>query len=248
MNVYIDLSLLSLIICNLVTLYIINLLTIKKIKIITVLLLSIISAFKILLIYHPIIPNIIINILYILVFYLFNREKYILNTFLYIFFSNVIPVFMLLFFDGIKLINTIVIIHKPIGCIILIAYIFIAIIFYIVTKIVDSLFRLHSFKDTVFLEIDNRKFKVSAYFDSGNYAKYGDIPVIFLKSKSYPFNLSIFKNNIEINSLNGKKVFQGTSALLTIIDKKESYFVYVCLDDIEGSYHGCDLLLNAYLI
>lgn len=249
MNVYVDLSIISFVVCNIVSLFIIQLLIVKKFKIWVYFLLSLISLLKIFLVLDfNLFLLISIYLSTFIVIYFVDKKRFILNSFLYLFFTNLLPVFMLLFFDGIRLINGILVIEDIRGSIIIIGYFIMMIIFYITTKIIDSLFRLHSYKDYVILEIDNRKLKISAYFDSGNFAKHEEIPVIFLKVNSYNYDLSIFNKPIQITSLNYKKEYNAAKALVTFIEKNESYFVYVCLDDYGDDYHGCDLLLNAYLI
>ena len=71
---------------------------------------------------------------------------------------------------------------------------------------------------------------------------------------NYKVNAIMQKNDkkdelieIEVSTINGNSILKGVKALLRIIDSKESYFVYVAFVSSMNSFHGCELLLNAYL-
>ena len=52
---------------------------------------------------------------------------------------------------------------------------------------------------------------------------------------------------IEVETVNGIEINIGYNALISVEDKDEEFFVYVVLVDDINSFHGCEILLNAYL-
>ena len=114
------------------------------------------------------------------------------------------------------------------------------------SKRVDSLFHLHVYKTTCVLTKEDKKFAFKAFYDSGNTLKYDNVPVVFCVKKLWNFSLES-PVEIEANGINGSKKYQGYEALLSFGEKDENFFVYVVLLDDVNSFHGCEMLLNAYL-
>ena len=114
------------------------------------------------------------------------------------------------------------------------------------TLFVDKCFRLSSFKDKVFLIIENKKYVTEGYYDTGNILKFNDIPVIFISKDKCKDNFKITKS-MKVSTINGTKMYNYIEALISLGDKKEYHYVYLCFSE-EKSFNGCDILLNAYLL
>ena len=165
-------------------------------------------------------------------------------TFFIIFF--IIDFFIILITDSISIINIYLAINSPIGIIYSLFVPLFGIMLSVASKFVDAVFRLHSYKINCILSKNGKKYSYLGYFDSGNTAKYDNVPIIFCLKDLWSFNLDN-PFEIEIETVSGNQLYKAYSALINLEDSKEDYFVYVILLDRSEQFNGCELLLNAYL-
>ena len=118
----------------------------------------------------------------------------------------------------------------------------------LVTKAVDSLYRLRNYKTVVLLGSGEKRKEVTAYFDSGNTLRYRNCPVIFLRSGIFEFT---GEERVEGDILQTLGRLYGVKKLYRTLVRlnagPDSYFVYVAVKDDSRKYNGCDALLNLYL-
>ncbi len=139
----------------------------------------------------------------------------------------------------------VLIINSPKG---IISYLFAPLFFIsliLSVRIVDYLFRLHSYKTSCYLIKNNQKIYYTCYYDSGNTLKHHDIPVIFISKDKYIFDIEELEE-IQIETINEVKKMKLESCLISLEDKKDEYFVYVIITD-KKDFNGCEVLLNAYI-
>lgn len=138
-------------------------------------------------------------------------------------------------------------ITEPIGTLSYFVLIILVISIFLATKFVDYTYRLSSYKTSCFIEYLNKKVYASAYFDSGNTLKYLGVPVVFASLSNFPFEIKEYED-IEVSTINGNKTYKAIPCLLSLEAKKESIYIYLALMEEERTFHGCEVLLNAYLI
>ena len=155
-----------------------------------------------------------------------------------------------LFFSSISnylfLLNIYLAINSPIGIIYALLIPLFGVIMYISTRIVDALFHLHVYKTTCIISNNEQKIAYKAYFDSGNTLKYDNVPVIFCIDSSWLFP-KINSTMIEVSTISGSDKYEAYKSLISINSSNEEYFVYVVLINEIKDFYGCEVLLNAYL-
>ena len=117
---------------------------------------------------------------------------------------------------------------------------------YLVTHFVDKSYHLSSYKNDVILLLNGKKYKIKAYFDTGNVLLYNQIPVIFMIENASPISKDNFKIEILAKTINGNKMYFAKEVLISLDGSEEYKCSYLCLIK-KDSFNGCELLLNAYL-
>lgn len=246
MNVYMDLSFLLQMLLGYSSLYFVKTLLVNKPKVYLVVIFTILNGFTILLVYLHLFLAVLIYLIYVSIFLiLIFKKDFLKSLFLYLFCFSLLTFIIDKLSNYNTCYNFILTINSPQG---ILSYLFgplFLIGLVVSTKIVDSLFRLHDFKSSCYLIKNGKKVYYSCYFDSGNSLRYKNIPVIFINKDNYPF-IKEEQEEIEIKGINSLEKRKIETCLLQFEDRKESYFVYVALVDVE-EFHGCEILLNAYL-
>ena len=171
-----------------------------------------------------------------------GNSKFLLFTIIFF----VINIFFSLISNNIQLLNIYIVINNPLGIIYALLIPLFGIFLYVSTRFVDSLFHLHVFKTTCIISNNNQKIAFKCYYDTGNTLKYENVPVIFCVESSWLFP----KENsymIEVSTISGLSIFEAYKSLVSINSSEDEYFVYVVLLDNINDFHGCEVLLNAYL-
>lgn len=246
MDVYLDLSLLFLLIEIMVCIYGVELLMTYRYKRgmkITLVLVNLILFFTIYLPFWVCIT--LFFILNISVFIVFNK-KWIYDFCVFIILFFMINFLISLLTSKLKMLHIYLIISSAEGIFYCLLIPLFGLMLVVSSKLVDSLFHLHVYKTTCVLTKEDKKFAFKAFYDSGNTLKYDNVPVVFCVKKLWNFSLES-PVEIEANGINGSKKYQGYEALLSFGEKDENFFVYVVLLDDVNSFHGCEMLLNAYL-
>ena len=83
-------------------------------------------------------------------------------------------------FHRLKFYNGLFFIENKFDFFILFTYPVIFLLIYLVTLFVDKSYHLSSYKNDVILLLNGKKYKIKAYFDTGNVLLYNQIPVIFM--------------------------------------------------------------------
>lgn len=246
MDVYLDLSMVFLLIQIMVCLYGSELLMVYRYKRGLKISLIVVNTLLFYTIYLPFIFSLLIFFLVNLILFVIFTKKWIYPylTFNILFF--LIDFLIVVITDKVKLMNVYLTINKPIGVLYCLLVPFFGLCLLLSTKFVDSIFHLHIYKTTCFISKDDKKYSFSAYFDSGNTLKFNNTPVIFCLKSTWTFSLNS-PSFVELETINGVDVKEGYSALISLEDNSEEFFVYVVLLDDIKSFHGCEILLNAYL-
>lgn len=246
MSYYFDLTLVNCLLVSIVSLFFIKSITLKHIRLTFYLINGILSFIQILYIYCNF--YLIFIIYFLLSFILFKKyffDNQLFYVTAYFIFSYLIQFLILLFFNCFKFYNGIFCIEKSINVLYLFLYPLVLIVIYLITLFVDKCFHLLTYKDKVFLIINQKKYVSNGYIDTGNTLKYNNVPVIFLcKNDS---NKLVNDKTIVVSTINGKKEFQYFEGLISIGNNTDFFYVYICLSE-EKSFNGCDILLNAYLL
>lgn len=246
MNIYFDLSFLLQIVLGYSSLYLAKTLLIKKSKLYLELMFILLVGFSVFLVYLNIYFSILIYFIFISIFLiLIFKNQYLKSLFLYLFTYSLLTFIIDKLSPYNQCYNFILVINSPKG---MLSYLFGPIFFIsliLSIKLVDSLFRLHNYKTSCYLCKNDKKIYYSCYYDSGNTLKHNDVPVIFINKDNYLFELEA-EDEILVKTVNKNDYLKVEKCLLSIEDKKESYFVYVALVDIKD-FNGCEILLNAYL-
>ena len=241
-----DLSFLLQIILGYASLYFTKTLLVKKSKAYLEVIFLLSVGFSVFLIYSSLLISIIIYFIFVSIFLLLIfKKEYFKGVFLYFFCYSLLTFIIDNFSSDNKVINFILIINSPKG---MVSYLFGPIFFIsllLSIKIVDYLFRLNTYKTTCYLIKNNSKAFYSCYYDTGNTLKVNDVPVVFIAKDKYKFNLDEFEI-INVETINESKEMKVQSCLLSLEDKKESFFVYVVITD-KSDFNGCEILLNAYI-
>lgn len=179
--------------------------------------------------------------------YFLNHKTYIINTIVYLIFYYLIAIFLKIISPSIKIINGILFLTSYKG---LLASLFIplfGLIMLFSSIIIDKTFHLHNYQDEMRLTIGNKTIKLKAYFDTGNTLTYKNIPVIFLSNANNLFFNEEFNEEIIFDHVSSCSKAMLAKGLIGKINDNEEYFVYVANIMNKNNFHGCELLLNAYL-
>lgn len=172
--------------------------------------------------------------------------KFLIKALIFFALFFLIDFFLILVGRNVRLLHIYLIVEKPLGVVYALLVPLFGVMLAVATRLVDSLFRLHVFKTTCIITKDEKKYAFQAYFDTGNTLKYDNVPVVFCLKSLWNFSLEQ-PCEIEVTSVNGTQTCQGYGALINLEGSEEDYYVYVVLVDTVNSFHGCEVLLNAYL-
>lgn len=181
-------------------------------------------------------------IYYLIMFYLFfkNNFFFVLFSFVFSYYSQI--AIIRIFTNDIYLYKGILMIYNPKGVIYILMCPLITLIINIITRSIKSLMFLRKYRYNVRLDIHNKIYNTSAYFDSGNTMKFKDLPVVFLTEELKDKNVSY--ERILVEGI-GKECSDYLKGKIYFEDKeKEVYFAYVK----KRSFNGCKCLLNVYLL
>ena len=133
-------------------------------------------------------------------------------------------------------------IYNPRGVFYILMCPLISITINLITRSIKALRFLRRYRYNVRLDIHNKIYNTSAYFDSGNTMKFKDLPVVFLTEELKDKNVSYERLLVEGI---GKECSEYLKGKIYFEDKeKEVYFAYVK----KRSFNGCKCLLNVYLL
>lgn len=247
MDVYLDLSILALTIEIMVCLMFVEQLTTHRLKRGMKFLFIVLNIVLFFTIYLSLILSVFLFVLFnLLLFFINKKDDCLTNFLLFSFCFALLNLFVLIIGENISVLHIYLVINDLRGLLSIIIFPLFYIGLIISVKIVDSLYHLHKYKTSCFITKKDKKYFFSAYYDSGNTLKYDNVPVIFCVKKEWKF-IDNESTIIEVESVNGKSKYIGYEALLSIEDSNENYFVYVVVIDKIDSFHGCEVLLNAYL-
>lgn len=248
MDLYIDLSVLLLVLLSISILTSIKILTFTSFNKVLQFIFIIMHGIYFCLIYiDPFLAHLLFIIVNILMMYLMSKNNKITNIILYFSFYYGISFILSSFNKGIIFKNSILLIVQPNGILLSLLVPFFGLMMIISSKIIDKTFHLYNYKTSVVLTIDNKEKIYSSYYDTGNTLKYKNIPVIFLVNNNIEVDKKIFDKTIKIQTVSGQKEVFITKGLIRKKDSNENHFVYIALKNDDKSFSGCDVLLNAYL-
>ena len=138
--------------------------------------------------------SIYLNIFYfICIFYVLYKNKFIipLLNFIFAYYSQI--AIMTIFTSYLYLYKGVIMIYKPIGFFYILISPLLLIVIELITRSIKSLILLKKYRYKVRVEIKNKIYNLSAYFDSGNTLKFKDLPVIFLTDELKEKNLEYEK-------------------------------------------------------
>lgn len=249
MSVYLDLSAICLILNAVFALYFVKVLTLKRIRWYLWILLSGMSVARILLLYRSaIVYDLLFIAVCILIFRKSFKKEWFGSLLLYLIFLFGSPYLILLFFPGVRLVHGALFVSEKTGVYALLAYPVMMLVLYLTALFVDKFYRLRSFKEKVILLIDEKKWIADGYFDSGNLLLCDRVPVIFIGKDNYPFEPEGFTKEVETETVAGGEVFLAKPVLISLGERCEYHYAYLCLSENKKMFNGCDVLLNAYLL
>lgn len=246
MDVYMDLSLLYLLIEIMVCIKGIEILLCYRIKRRVKISLIIVNLLMFFTIYLSFFINLIAFLLINLLIFLIFNKKWLYDYLIFNILFFMINFLLSFSTSSLAMLHIYIVIKKPLGALYILLIPLFGVFLIVSSKFVDSIFHLHQYKTTCFISKEKRKVYYKAFYDSGNLLKVNDVPVIFILKSVWNFSFEGPKD-ICVNTINGEKNYVGYGALLSIEDSPSSYFVYVVLMDEENLFHGCEVLLNAYL-
>lgn len=178
--------------------------------------------------------------------FLFSHRKngiWMISEFFFAYYFLTISI--LIFEPGIPFYHGLLMISKPKT----ILWIFASPVFLLLTflsaKFVDRFYHFHRYRQDVIMQINEKKYRFRAYYDTGNTLLHKGLPVIFITSENEKLFASTHAELLSAESVSGKSSFAAYLALLAK-DGKKYQAVYVAISKQDG-FHGCECLLNAYL-
>ena len=243
MEAYIDISFIFHILLCMSSLYLMKILsnvTLSKKKIIFLLLSSVILYFNVLLFTNM---SIVLNTFYyIFIFFVFYKGKFLKPLFAFIFAYYSQLSLITIFTNNLYLYKGVIMIYRPMGFFYILICPLLLLIIEIITRSIKSLILLKKYRYEVKVNVQNKTYNLSAYFDSGNTLKYKELPVIFI-SDEYKDKDLVYEN-IVVQGI-GKQVSEYLKGTIYFQNKeKEVYCAYVK----KRSFNGCKCLLNVYLL
>lgn len=179
--------------------------------------------------------------------YFLNKKQFIINGILYFFFYYGISLVLVTLSSSLKLINGGLFLTSSKGILICLLIPLFALMMLFSSMFIDKTFHLHNYQDEIYLTIGEKTVELKGYFDTGNTLIYKNTPVIFISNLNNPFNENEFSEEINFETLSSTGKTLLAKGLVSKKGDNESYFVYVATNYNHHNYHGCELLLNAYL-
>lgn len=248
MNVYIDLTVLSLFFNSIVSLYFVKVLSLKRIRVIYFLILAILNSGQIIFLYQNFYLSLILFLLInLLLFLKIFKKNFVFYFLLYFSFSYASQFLIFFTLHGLTFYKGIFLISQKEQCFALLSYPLIIIIIFLIALFVDKLYRFRNFKEKVILIIGDKKFILDGYMDSGNMLMHNNVPVVFI-NQNFPVEKITFTEEITVNTINGKSLLKGQKALLSFDGNKTFHYIYLCLSQQTKLFNGCECLLNINLI
>lgn len=247
MNVYIDLSAVMLLMEIMVCIYGIESLMIRRLKKgvkITLIIVNFIMFFTIYLSYLT--SFIIFFIFNFLVFKLLDNNQ-IKSFILFLILFFIINFSLNVLSNDISMKNVYLVVNNPYGILYIILVPLFGLFIYFSTRLVDNLYHLHSFKTQCIVTLNQKRYLINGYYDSGNTLKYNNVPVVFCNQVQMIEEINEYVL-IEVKTINGIIKYKGYKALINIDHNQEEFFIYLVVVKNNESFNGCDLLLNAYLM
>lgn len=247
MEIYVDLTLVSLFLNGIVSLYFVRTVTCKIIRWYFYIIIGLVNMMQILYVYQSFYLCFLIYILVMLVTFLrYFRNSYVPYLLVYLMFMYVSQLMIFLFFRGLHFYNGLFYVENSNEVFYLFSYLVVIVAIYFVSLFVDRCFRLNKYKEKVILVVNNKKYITDGYYDTGNLLLYQKTPVVFIGKNRYFTNNSLFDKNVEVSTINGNVIYKCKEALISLGDSGCYHYVYLCLCE-ENGFNGCDLLLNGYL-
>lgn len=178
--------------------------------------------------------------------YFINKKYFFTNTIIYLFFYYGLSLILKTISDSMTIVNGCLFLTSSKGLLISLLIPLFGLIMLLSSMIVDKTFHLHNYQETIYLTIGNKTMELKGYYDTGNTLIYKNTPVIFL-NRDYFFSIDEFKEEIEFQTITAKGKTMIARGLISQKGKKDEFFVYVAKSNRTNDYHGCQLLLNAYL-
>ena len=248
MNAYLDLMVISHIIITMVSINFMQIVDCYRLKwrgFIKLILCNFIQIFFIYLKWY--LGFILFFLLNGIIFFLFYKKKFLRPYLEFISCYLFLSLSLSFFSKELNFKNGILVICKPSAILYILFAPLFNIILILVSKGIDTIYRLGNYKTDAIISVDGKKAKFKCYFDTGNTLKCDGIPVIFCLKRTWPFSFINTTNKVNVNTVNGSSEMELTKALITFDDKRTSIVVYVALLDQDESFNGCECLLNAYL-
>lgn len=247
MNVYFDLSMVTLFCLSLTQSYFVEIIMVIKIKWKIKFLIAFISSLLVLLIHLPSLLIILISgIIFFFISKFFFKENGGKVLALYIISYLLVGISLtLLSKSKVRMYRYILVITTPSSMIYSLFIPLFYVCLYLSMIFVDNIYRLGNYKVDAIISKNNEKYIYKCYFDTGNTLKFKNVPVIFVAKGKWEFSASE-EEEILVSTINGETSYYATKALIELDYNSSSYFVYV-VEVEEESFHGCEILLNAYL-
>ncbi len=194
--------------------------------------------------------NELLSFLFIIFFtlafhYFLNKKYFFTNSLIYLFFYYGIGLFLSTLSDSMILINGALILTSSKGLLISLLIPLFGLLMLFSSLVVDKTFHLHNYQETIYLTIGNKTVELKGYYDTGNTLTYKNTPVIFLNQNLFPNEEFQEEMDFETIISHGKTLL--AKGLVSLKGQKDEFFVYVAKNYSIHDYHGCQLLLNAYL-
>lgn len=248
MDLYIDLSILLGVLHGLTCFIAVKTLTLETFHKGLSLLFIFFHGFIFFLLYLPTFLSYIVYIAFTLFFGVFLFQKHWgRNLLIYYFFYFALALFISSLSSGIVFKNAAILITSKEGLLVSLWIPIFGIFLCISSLFVDKMFHLRNYIAEVVISIGDKTKKMKAYFDTGNTLRYKNAPVVFLGKMGDFFPMEEFQESIYFQTINGMGKIMAAKGLIHIEGKKDSFFVYVAYDKGKEEFHGCDLLLNAYI-
>lgn len=174
------------------------------------------------------------------------EKQWFIAELLIIIYKLFTQIMILLCFKGIKLRYDFLIVTSPRGALTIICYPLLFLVTFMVTLFVDKTFRIGSFKEEIILVINNKKYKLIGYLDTGNIITYNGTPVIFIAKNKISLTDLSFDKEILLKTLTGEEKIKIGECLINIPHNQDYKFTYIACRNVDD-FNGCDCLLNAYL-
>ncbi len=188
----------------------------------------------------------IILVFNILFHYLLDKKNFLTNLIIYNFFYYILSFFLSLLNDGLKIYNGVLVLTSKSGLLVSLLIPLFGLLMLFSSLVIDKTFHLHNYQEVIYLTIGTKTMELKGYLDTGNTLLYNNTPVIFITKENNIFNEDEFNIDMNYQTIASGSTTKLAKGLISKKGNKEDYFVYIGTST-NKSYHGCQLLLNAYL-